>query len=301
MTRIKRLLNAGLILALAGVVLAQQQPMTAEEIRREMTRIRRSTNWEDPRAAEEATNKILELSRQLSQPDRGSAPSQSAGGQPADQGETSPPQEDITPRIDRGMMWQAILRGSESEVLLATEVREQIVQEYKEEENARSGNAASLEEVEVLIIDFSKPDSAETVANLESYKSVKILVLTGGKAPGPVDLGSIIGRCSGMPLKELHIINFGKHVTSVPESIGRFTGLKALGLFNNGLAGLPSSVPLLRELTKLHADMNPLLTVTREVNSLAKLEELGLMRTKVPESEVKRIQQALPDCEVLYP
>jgi hypothetical protein len=301
MTRVKRLLNAGLILAFAGVVLAQQQPMTAEEIRREMTRIRRSTNWEDPRAAEEATNKILELSRQLSQPDRGSAPSQPAGGQPADQAETSPPQEDITPRIDRGMMWQAILRASESEVLLATEVRDQIVQEYKDEESARRGNAASLEEVEVLIIDFSRPESAETVANLESYKSVKILVLTGGKRPGPVEIDSIIARCLAMPLEELYIINFGKYVSHVPESIGRYTALKLLALFNNGLAGLPSSVSLLRELTKLHVDLNPLLTVAREVNGLAKLEELGLVKTRIPESEVERIQHTLPNCEVLYP
>jgi Leucine-rich repeat (LRR) protein len=85
----------------------------------------------------------------------------------------------------------------------------------------------------------------------------------------------------------------------LPKAVSQFQHLTTLGIFNNQLASLPFQVSDLKELKVLYIDNNPVVTVFPEINQLNNLETLGIINTYVPEPEISKIKQLLPNCNVV--
>jgi Leucine-rich repeat (LRR) protein len=183
--------------------------------------------------------------------------------------------------------------------LLAKPLREKIVEAYKDDETPKVKNPLYYEEQTFLCIDMSVPTIQRIIDQMENFKSIKSLMITCSREPVAVDLGDLLSRAKNYPLEQLHIINFKNYVTDVPESIDQFPNLKMLSLFNNNIDQLPASVAKLVSLQTLYVDMNPVPTVMPIVQSLNKLETLGVARTQIGDSEIKQIKTMLPNCKVL--
>ncbi len=254
-------------------------------LRQEMARIRRSTNWEDPRAAADANRRITELSQQLmrgAQPDQFDESGKAKAGSQAD-------------LIDRSMKAVA---GGGTHVDLAASIRAEVEEYDTRQPDYTPRSTGMFEDLETLVIDLSQPQGKATAERLDRFKAVKHLIVTGGEKGAPVDLARLLRKGSALPLEELHVINFRTFLTQVPDSIGGFERLRTLSLVNDRLRSLPASVARLRRLNVLYLDANPISTVFAAVGKLDGLTVLGLARTGVGADEVQRIRRALPNCQV---
>lgn len=134
---------------------------------------------------------------------------------------------------------------------------------------------------------------------MDKFKSVKNLILTGGKIGAPINLNDVLMKSAALPLEKLYIIDFKAFVTDIPETVGNFKKLKSLGLFNNRISRLPVSVGALPELTTLYVDANPITTLVPAAESLKKLTEVGIGKTKISSLEQERLHKILPNCKIL--
>jgi hypothetical protein len=276
---------AALLLALAPWAGPALEPgATPAQVRAEMARIRRATDWNDPAAARAATEEIDRLARQLSA-------AGGAGGSPA-----AGTQADLAEQVHR-----SVRQGKDAPIDLSRKAREEVEQELKDEEDEGGGapSAAALAILDLLVIDFSRPGWEVLVAQLDRCTAVRTLVLTGGEGGAPVDLEAVLTKAAALPLEALYVINFRGHVAALPERVAGFRTLTRLGAFNNALAALPPGLAGLRNLEVLYLDVNPLATVLPAVAGLPGLRELGLARTRVSAGEVARLRQLLPSCKVL--
>lgn len=154
-----------LLLSLAGLQAQSNNPDKAAQILQEMAKIRRSTNWDDPKAAAKATEEIQNLSKQLNQLQSGNADAKKAGEgmKQSDQkgGDQTP--EGIIPQytLDQAYVIQAAMKAGSmwADVHLAEDLRKVIVEENEEERTPKVSNPAYFDEITTLIIDFSKPES----------------------------------------------------------------------------------------------------------------------------------------------
>lgn len=266
-------------------------------IREQMAKIRQSTNWDDPVAAKKANEQIHELSKKLM-----------ITGKP--QGElpknlskegTEQAKEDV---VDYKMkMWGQIMKsasgGEGADILLAEPIREEIKNEYKNDESPKIKNNQYFEEVTFLCLDMSLPTIQRTIDQMKNFKSIKTLVITGGKNGAPVDLEDLFSRAAKYPLKELYIINFRNFTTEIPRTIGNFTHLGCLALYNNHISSLPPEMSSLTALRLLYIDMNPIATLAPGIELMNKLDTLGIAKTNIGSAEVARIKQQLPNCKIL--
>jgi len=108
-----------------------------------------------------------------------------------------------------------------------------------------------------------------------------------------------LNKAKNYPLEELYIINFKIFVNSLPKQIKQFKNLKLLSVLNNNVKSLPSEVGSLTSLKTLYVDINPISTLLPTVGKLKQLEKLGVGKTNINESEIAKIKQLLPNCEVL--
>jgi hypothetical protein len=292
--------------AMAGA----QTGQSPDQIRAKMAEIRRTTNWDDPAAAKKANEEIRDLSKQLMSggssqggyaPGSGSGTGNQQGNPDSDDGEelAKISQEMARQKADIfGQIWEAAAGGEGADILLAEPLREEIVKEYGEEDNPQSIPFVA-EELEELVIDVSMKGIQAIIDNMPLYKSIKTLVITNSTSPVPADLYTILKNAANYPLKELYIVNLGVYVTTLPKEISQFRNLVTLGIFSNRISTLPDNISSLRSLKKLYADNNPLTTTFPVLNGLPQLEELGLINTKVPESEISRIREMYPSCKVI--
>lgn len=280
------------------------------EIRQQMAKIRQSTNWDNPAEAKAANEQIKVLMKQLteatsaSQGNPGSAGSQNQSGseqssEDADkmrelQMEMAKQKVDVYTQI-----WEAGSAGKSAPVLIAQNVREEIVREFKEDESPEVKSIDWLESMPYLIINASMPGVDLVIDQMTAYKGIKTLIITCDKRGTIVDLNKILSNAKDYPLEELHILNFGSTVSSLPSGIGDFSSLKKLSLLNNNIKKLPQTVSKLTQLEILHADFNPIQTLLQEIGSLKGLTQLGIAKTSLPETEITKIQQALPNCDIL--
>lgn len=287
-------------------ILAAQTTQSPEQIRQEMARIRQTTNWDDPAAAKKANERIRELAKKLM-----SGSSQMGGGAGQQQQGTDDQSKDarkmselnqemIDQKLDVfSQIWKAAAGGKGADILLAEPLREEIVQEFKEEESPAAINMEYMEEKNLLIIDMSLPTAQLIIDQMENYKSIKTLVVTGGKNGSLVNLNDILTRAANYPLEELYIINFKHFVKTIPQKIGTFSQLNLLALFNNQIDKLPPGVGSLTSLKKLYVDINPIQTLDPVINSLNQLDTLGVAKTSIPEAEITRISQLHSKCKIL--
>jgi Leucine-rich repeat (LRR) protein len=200
-------------------------------------------------------------------------------------------------------MWGQVMKsaagGKEADVFLAEPTREQIKQEYKEEESNRTKGKEYLEEMTFLCINMSSPTVQLLIDQMENYKSIKTLVITCGKNGSSVDLETLIAKAKNYPLQQLYIINFRSAVTKVPKAISNFQNLTFLALYNNKIIRLPPELSSMVSLKKLYVDMNPVSLLMPTINLMTNLDTLGIAKTLIADAELSRIKQQLPKCKIL--
>lgn len=298
-----------LILCLAALVSAQNN-QSPDQIRQRMAEIRRSTNWDDPAAARKANEEIRNLAKQLMSGGNqqfgagsgsGAGSGKQGGQENSNDGEelAAINQEMAQQKMDIfSQIWKAAAGGEGADILLAEPLREEIVNEYKEDDN-RQPIPFVAEELDVLVIDVSMRGIQAVIDMMPLYKSIKTLVITNSQSPVPADLSAILRNAADYPLKELYIVNLGIYVTRLPEEVAQFRGLNTLGIFNNRLTSLPVEIESLHSLRKLYADNNPIKTTFPVLNNVRNLEELGLINTDIPDTEITMIENLYPACKVI--
>lgn len=281
---------------------APATPRTPAEIRQEMTAIRQRTNWGNAAAAKEANARIAELAGELLQATKRPRPEESAGAH------TDPTTLDPTAGgLDRAklaqqmavQMGEAAAAGEGGDMLLAKQVREQIVAEYTEALDPTIRNPEVFSVQMILVIDFSSPSASLAVAQMENFRGITTLVLTGGRQAANADLDAVLRKARAYPLQELYIIGFRDHLRALPSLAAEFSDLRLLAVFDNALSELPPALGKLRNLKTLYVDANPLATVLPAVRSLPGLTKLGVGRTDVGAAEIASIRLLLPNCEIL--
>jgi hypothetical protein len=301
----KRILPLIIFLLINLVLIAQDANNEAAQIKKQMAAIRQSTNWSDPIAAKEANAKLEALGAQLTQALRqNNSTQQAAQGNnetPSDAKEKMVMQQkmDEYSNMLSSQMMKIVREGDEGHMDLAEPLREQIVQEYKEDDDPKIKCREWLQSMPYLLINMSKPEIQVVIDQMEMFKGIKTLVVTCDTKGTAVDLEEILRNAAGYPLEELYIINFGSSVSHLPAGIGNFSKLNLLSVFNNNLAELPSSISKLTNLNFLYTDLNPIQTVLPVVSSLSGLKSLGVVKTGIPVAEITQIQQSLPKCIIL--
>jgi len=286
-------------------LLAQNTNNEATQIKQQMSAIRKSTNWGDPAAAKEANAKIESLSAKLTQALR---QNNSAQQQPQGNNET-PSDANVKNKIQQEMddysnklmsqMMKIAREGDEGKMDLAEPLREEIKQEYKDDDDPKIKCREWLQSMPYLLINMSEPQVQVIIDQMAVFKGIKTLVVTCNTKGTPVDLEEILRNASGYPLEELYIINFGNSVSSLPSDIGNFSKLNMLSVYNNNLAQLPASISKLTNLNALYADINPIQSIKPVVSSLSGLKNLGVAKTGISEAEINQIRQILPTCVIL--
>jgi hypothetical protein len=274
---------------------SQNKARTPEQIRKEMAEIRRNTDWSNDAAAAKSQAKIEALSKELMM--AGKAQQQQAAGMQVDSAKLEEEAE-YKMKLWKQMM-AAVDQGENGDILLAKPLREKIVEEYKNDESPKIKNPQYFEEQTFLCIDMSVPTIQRIIEQMENFKGIKTLLITCSKGPVDVDLDDLLTRAKNYPLEQLHIVNFKQFVTDIPETIDQFPNLHMLSLFNNDIRQLPASVAHLVSLQTLYADMNPVSTLLPMVESLSKLETLGIAKTNISASEMEQIKALLPNCKIL--
>jgi hypothetical protein len=272
---------------------AQMSKAEAEALKQQLLKLKESTNWNDPVAAQKGLQKIMELTKKLTPnlPNSNPVPAETGDGQ-------ADPTEAM-----KSKLWSKIMSGAagggESDILIAEPVRTEIAEEYQEEEAPKKVNPEFFEANEVLAIDFALPQASFLVEQMPNFHNVKTLILTTSKPGAKIQIDEVLSQASDYPLESLYIINFRQQVVALPEQIGQFSGLKTLAVFNNALGKLPASIQQLTHLETLYLDKNPLATLMSNVQSMKNLKELGVAQTSVSGTELQKIQQALPACKIL--
>lgn len=278
---------------------AAEPPADPAAIRAEMMKIRRATNWNDPKAVKEANERVRQLTAQL-ETLRLEKEGIKAGATATEAAEAA-----RTSTINRATVMEKVERSvleNQGAVLeLNTELRRRIVGEYEEERDAKITGQPFLEELTTLVVNIETREGQAALKQLDQFVSVRRLIITGGKAGAPINLDEVLTKAGHLPLQELQIINFRTFVTSIPASIGRFKALTTLVLVNNALSNLPAAVGSLPALTTLLVDVNPIDSILPWVERLAGLRQLGIAKTRVGAEEVARIRTILPACEVTTP
>jgi hypothetical protein len=286
-----------LLCLLMGSLFAQNTN-NAAAIRQQMAQIRKSTNWNDPVAAKKANAQIQELSKKLMM--TGPAPANLPQNLTEEQIEEAK-QESAD---DKMKMWGQIIKSAEqgesADLLLAEPIREEIKKEYKKDDEPVTSSPMFQEMMTMLYLDLSQPTTQTLIGQMENFKSIKTLIVTGGKYGAPVNLEMLMSKAKDYPLQQLYIINFRQFVSTVPKSISTFKNLELLALYNNNISQLPPEISALVSLKKLYVDLNPLATFVPEIGALNQLDTLGAAQTRLPESELLRISQSLPNCKILH-
>ena len=200
--RMKRLLLIFFLLFLSWSVQSQVKHKSADELKKEMAEIRRNTNWDNQPEADSAQVKIEELSKQLMMIRK--VEQQQQAGATVDSAKLK---EEVDYKMQLwGQMMKSADQGKGGDFLLADPLRKEIVEEYKEDEAPKNIRSEYLQEMTVLVIDMSSPVIQRIINQMQNFKSIKTLIITGGENGAPVDLNNILNRASGYPLETLNII-----------------------------------------------------------------------------------------------
>ena len=293
-----------LFLVMCISVAAQNTGNDAASLRAQMSAIRKTTNWSDPVAAKTANAKIQELAAKLTSALRQGKPQTlppgSEGINPEEAAKIQQDNDDYSNKLWNQMM-KIVQEGGKGKWDLAEPLREEIVEEYKEDENPAIKNPEWLKSMSYLLINFSLPQVQVIIDQMPNFKGIKTLIITTEKPVTSPDLAKILDNAKDYPLEDLYIINFGKTLTSLPAAISNFPNLKILAVYNNGISSLPASVSKLMSLSSLQIQDNPINTLQSAIVSLKNLKELGLENTKLSENEINQIQKLLPECKISRP
>lgn len=294
-----------ILLIYLGFLTRAQTTQTTDQIRQQMAKIRQTTNWDDPVAAQKANEEIKALSKKMMM----SGSSQgSSSNQQQQQGSANKPndaqklnemnEEMVDQKLDlMSQIAKSAAGGKGADILLAEPLREEIKREYKEDEAIKSKEY--FETTDVLILDLSMPGVENIIAVMENFQGIKTLAIYCEKTTVSISLSQILNKAKSYPLNELHIFNFENQVTVIPSQVFRFKELTLLSLFNNKISEIPGDISQLKKLRTLYLDMNPLETLLPMASSLQQLEILGIAKTRISTEEVGLLQKSLPKCQIL--
>jgi hypothetical protein len=286
-----------MLLLVAAPGRAVEPPTDPAAVRAEMIKIRRSTNWNDPTAVEKANERIRQLTAQLDA-NRLKQEAVKAGATTEQAAEAV--QSSVVNRATvQEMVERSVKENRGGSLEFNTEFRRQIVKEYEEERDPKITGSVYLEEATTLVINVETQEGQAALKQLDQFRSVRRLIISGGRVGAPINLEEVLNRAHHLPLEELHIYNFRGFVSALPERIGQFHGLTKLAVFNNSLHSLPAAIGDLGSLTTLLVDANPLVSVLPSVQRLTGLKMLGIAKTKVSADETARIRATLPQCKVV--
>lgn len=281
--------------ALLFAVSAFSQDMDASQIKKRMAEIRKTTDWDDPAAAKKANDEIKDLSKKLMLSGKNQNPTNESDSLNLEQ-----EKENIDYKLKLlGQINESVKQGENAYILLGKPIREEIVEEFKEDESPIIKNPEYFEEMTLLVIDMSLKTVQRTIDQMEKFKSIKTLVITGGQFGTAVNLDDLLKKAKNYPLEELYIINFKIFVNSIPTQIKKFKNLKLLSVLNNNVNNFPVELGSLTSLQTLYVDINPISTLLPTIGKLKHLEKLGVGKTGISESEIAQIKKLLPNCEVL--
>jgi hypothetical protein len=288
----------------ATVALAQADAQETAKIRQEMAKIRQTTNWNDPVAAKKANEQIQALAKKLMM--GGNSQGKQDQGSPQNQNLSEDAEKDAEMNqemVDQKMkiwdqIWKTVAGGKGADILLAEPLRDEIAEEYKEDENT-SISPEMQEQMNVLVLDMSMEGIDAIIDQMDLFQSITTLIITSSVYGYAVNLDPILKKAEHYPLTDLYIVNFGSYVTTLPAGISMFKNLTTIGVFNNQLTSLPSEVSNLKELKVLYIDNNPVATVFPGISQLHNLEVLGIINTNIPGDEISRIKQLFPNCKVM--
>jgi hypothetical protein len=278
---------------LVAVTSALAQEVDAGQINRKMTEIRRNTDWNNPVEAKIANEAIQQLAKQLK-----------VLKQKGTETKDSKYEEIIIENVEyNDQIWQQIMttfrEGEGADILLGKPVREEIIEEYKDDESPVIKNQEYLNEMTLLVIDMSLKTVQRTIDQMDKFKSIKTLVITGGSNGSPVDLTDLLTRAENYPLEQLYIINFSHYVTEIPDQVGNFKNLSLLSFINNNIGNLCQEIGSMNSLRILYLDKNPVTSLLPVISKLKLLENLGLGETNITQAEIESLQQQLPNCKIL--
>ena len=279
-----------LFLSVVGI---NAQTQNAAQIRQKMSEIRKNTNWENKIEAKKANEEIQKLAKQLMTQGK----NKNVSGNEEMQEEVEK-EEEYKAKINNQVL-KSVLQGEEADILLAEPIREEIVEDYKDDESPAVKNPAYFEKMTMLCIDMSLPTVQRTIDQMKKFTSVKTLIITGGKFGVPVNLDDLLTRAADYPLEQLYIINFKQFVPTVPLQVAKFKNITLLSLLNNKIQKLPVEVGTLTNLKTLYVDINPIKTLLPAISKFKQLENLGIGKTNVSSSEIEKIKQLLPNCNIM--
>lgn len=295
-----------ILFAFASLAGTGQTTQSPGQIRQEMARIRQTTNWDDPVAAAKANEQIRVLAKMLmaanpATPGTQNEPQSGGSDNPKDARKLNElNHEMIDQKIDIwSQIWKSAAGGEGGDILLAEPLREKIVQEFNEEEDKTVRNQIWLDSIPILTINMSWPHAQLLIDQMSNFKGIEILIIATDQEGTPVDLEEIFSNAGNYPLKEIYILNFAGSVSSLPDRIGNFKELTSICLLHNNLRQLPDRLFTLPGLTTLYADFNPIISLMPGIISLQNLTELGIEGTDISESEIRQIQAALPQCNII--
>jgi transcription-repair coupling factor (superfamily II helicase) len=301
----KRFLLFIILFIINLALMAQNTNTEAKQIKQQMATIRKSTNWSNPAAAKEANAKLEALAAKLTQSLRQNNPAQQTTqvnnqSQPGSKVEIELQQKmDAYSTKLSNQMLKIAREGDGGKMDLAEPLRDEIVKEYKDDDDPKIKCREWMQSMPYLLINMSEPQVQVVIDQMTVFRGIKTLIVTCNTKGTPVDLEEILRNAVGYPLEELYIINFGNSVTHLPSGIGNFSKLNMLSVYNNNLLDLPASISKLNNLNELYADINPIMSIKPVVSTLSGLRNLGIAKTGISEAEITQIQQILPKCTIL--
>lgn len=91
---------------------------------------------------------------------------------------------------------------------------------------------------------------------------------------------------------------YGKKIDKFPEDICRLTDVTSLILRGNRFTSIPACIGNMSALKKLNLANNQLISLPDEIGNLEALKTLILKGNSIPQAEINKIQEMLPDCKI---
>lgn len=102
-------------------------------------------------------------------------------------------------------------------------------------------------------------------------------------------------------LKTLVNLDLGTNLLKkFPGVLGQLTNLYTLRLEGNEISSLPPIIGSLARLISLNLNDNKITSFPEEFKQLTHLKQLEIINNPLPKSEIEKVQEWLPDCEVSY-
>ncbi len=285
-----------LILLLPLYCIAQETADPAA-IKKKIGDVRKATNWDNPSEAKKANATIDSLSKLMS---KAMMEQSIPAGETVEEKSVREENESYKEKLLEGIVKSA-QKGKKADLLMG-ETAEQMIDEFirQEEEKRKKKSPEYFEQMNFLCLDMSSPEVQAVIDQMDNFKGITVMLLTGGQYRRPADFSSIFSKAARYPLKELYIIDFENHLKEVPREVINYKELTTLVLFNNSIATIPS-LHSLQQLNTLQVDMNPVNTIYSSIRDLKQLVKLGTQKTGITDAERATIKKQLPNCHIDEP